>query len=69
MTVLKDEIARTKLKPLNRNVEDLKNYIDVYDIDENRTDMNDMTLWVNSTREFIKRENKGLKNDIRNFLM
>ena len=68
MIVLKNEIARIKEKSVNRNIEQLRESLDTNGIDINIANVNDMMLWMNSARDFIKSTKKGLKNDIKNLL-
>ena len=41
---------------MNGNVKELKNYVNAHEMYENITSVNEMMLWVKSTRQFIKRE-------------
>ena len=61
MKALKNEIARAKEKDMIKNMEQLREHSDAHGIDMNVVNANDMMLWVNNERDFIKYSKKGFK--------
>ena len=66
--VLKNKIESVKVKSLHRHAEALRNYVDVHEIGNDITCVNDMLLWVKSTRDLIKFAKKILSKGTRNLL-
>ena len=66
--VLKNKIESVKVKSLHGHAEVLKNYVDVHEISKDITFVNDMLLWVKSTRDLIKFAKKVLNKGTKKLL-
>ena len=66
--VLKNKIESVKFKSLHGHAEALKNYVDVHEIGKDITCVNDMLLWVKSTRDLIKFAKKVLNKGTKKLL-